>query len=177
MSEKRALVVKRQKAKEREEKKRAKAVKEADKAKAKERSKKSSKAEQQISQLLLKGDFLQIFPNARRYSTILTKKFVNRPTWRRPDPQEIKSIIPGVVISFEVKEGDRVTAGTHLMTFEAMKMHNLVIAPFDGTVEKLFVKEGEKVPKGVVMMFLKADTEPEPIVSDESTSSDLGLIV
>jgi biotin carboxyl carrier protein len=95
--------------------------------------------------------------------------------WKRPDPQEVKSIIPGVVTSLEIKEGDHVVKGSHIMTFEAMKMQNLVLAPFDGTIEKIFVKEGEKVPKGGIMLFLKSDNEFE-IIMDRATSTDLGLI-
>lgn len=120
----------------------------------------------------IKYDILQIFPEARKYKTTYTKKFVNRKAWKRPDPQEIKSIIPGVVISLEVKEGDHVTKGAHLMTFEAMKMMNLVLAPFDGTIKKILVKEGAKVPKGVVMIYLESDHDFAENEQD-TTSSDL----
>ncbi len=105
----------------------------------------------------IKYDILQIFPDARKYKTTFNKKFINRKVWKKPDPKEIKSIIPGVVISLEVKEGDHVTKGAHLMTFEAMKMMNLVLAPFDGTIKKILVNEGAKIPKGVVMIYIEPD--------------------
>ena len=184
ISEKRALVLKRQKAKEKElakkKKEQEKEAKRAAKAaeKAKKMHKKTNKVIKETAEPKSekqKFDEIQVFPNARHYKTNFTKKYLNRKVWQRPDPQEIKSIIPGVVTSLEIKEGDHVTKGSHIMTFEAMKMQNLVMAPFDGTVEKIFVKEGEKVPKGGVMLFLKSDTEFE-IIQDRATSTDLGLI-
>ncbi|PKO96753.1 MAG: hypothetical protein CVU12_04020 [Bacteroidetes bacterium HGW-Bacteroidetes-7] len=181
ISEKRALVLKRQKAKEKElakkKKEQEKEAKRAAKAAEKDKKlrKKTDKESADIKSDKQKAEFIQVFPNARKYRTNLTKKYLNRKVWQRPDPQEIKSIIPGVVTSLEIKEGDHVTKGSHIMTFEAMKMQNLVMAPFDGTVETIFVKEGEKVPKGGVMLFLKSDTEFE-IIQDRATSTDLGLI-
>ena len=174
ISEKRALVLKRQKAKEKElAKKKKEQEREAKKLKKTAEREKKLMEKEKIEKL--KYDVIQVFPNARMYKTTLTKKYIDRKVWQRPDPQEVKSIIPGVVTSLEIKEGDHVTKGSHIMTFEAMKMQNLVLAPFDGTIEKIFVKEGEKVPKGGIMLFLKSDKEFE-IIIDRATSTDLGLI-
>ena len=116
---------------------------------------------------------LQIFPNARNYKTNLTKKYRNRKQWKRPDPQEILSVIPGVVTSFSVEIGSHVNKGDEIMIYEAMKMQNIIRAPFDGTVEQIFVKTGEKVAKGVVMMYLKSDVE----FVYEDINDDLSAIV
>ena len=116
---------------------------------------------------------LQIFPNARNYKTNLTKKYRNRKEWKRPDPQEILSVIPGVVTSFSVELGSHVNKGDEIMIYEAMKMQNIIRAPFDGTVEQIFVKTGEKVAKGVVMMYLKSDVE----FVYEDINDDLSAIV
>ena len=88
--------------------------------------------------------------------------------WKKPDLQEIKSVIPGVVTSFTVKEGDHVQKGEELMIYEAMKMQNIILAPFDGTVEKILVKEREKLAKGVIMIYLTSDAKFE---TDEDTTS------
>lgn len=173
LSEKRALVVKRQKAKAKEEAK--KLQKTTVKVKKEKVVKKVADISADSKHDKQKYDVIQVFPDSRKYKTTLTKKYNERKMWQRPDPQEIKSIIPGVVTSLGVKEGDHVLKGDHLMDFEAMKMQNLITAPFDGTVEKIFVKEGEKVPKGVIMFYLKSDAEFE-IYEDNSTSNDLGLI-
>ena len=116
---------------------------------------------------------LQIFPNARNYKTNLTKKYRNRKQWKRPDPQEILSVIPGVVTSFYVEIGSHINKGEEIMIYEAMKMQNIIRAPFDGTVEQIFVKTGEKVAKGVVMMYLKSDVE----FVYEDINDDLSAIV
>lgn len=138
----------------------------------------------------LPTEVLQVFPNARIYETNLTKKFKERKTWKSLDIQEIKSIIPGVVVSVNVVEGDYVTKGVQIMTFEAMKMHNIVLSPLDGTVKKIYVKEGQKVPKGDTMIFIKASekfietqmnlVEESNYVGDSEdkiSDDDLGLIV
>ncbi len=117
---------------------------------------------------------LQIFPGARIYKTNLTKKVRNRKIWKKPDLQEIYSIIPGTVTEIMVKVGDHVVKGDKIMVYEAMKMQNIIRAPFDGTVEKIFVNEGEKLAKGTLMIYLKADVDF--LTSDESISNALDLI-
>ncbi|MDP3435874.1 MAG: acetyl-CoA carboxylase biotin carboxyl carrier protein subunit [Bacteroidales bacterium] len=184
MSEKRDLVKKRLKAKKKElEKKRkedekvAKKLKKEEEKMNKKLSKDLKKASKEASEPTekIKYDIIQVFPDARKYKTTYTKKYINRVPWKRPDLQQIKSIIPGVVTSLEVKTGDHVKKGDHIMTFEAMKMLNLVLAPFDGVVETILVKEGEKVPKGGVMIYLKSDHE-FATTEDAVISNDLGLI-
>ncbi|MCK9627236.1 MAG: acetyl-CoA carboxylase biotin carboxyl carrier protein subunit [Bacteroidales bacterium] len=97
------------------------------------------------------------------YETLLTKKVKERKAWKRPDDQEIRSIIPGTVSVLKVKEGDKVGKGEELMEYEAMKMQNVIKAPFDGTVEKIYVKEGEKLAKGEPMIFLRSSANvPDP---------------
>ena len=40
------------------------------------------------------------------------------------------------------------------MIYEAMKMHNIVVAPVDGTVRSINVKPGDKLPKNYVLLEL-----------------------
>jgi hypothetical protein len=47
-----------------------------------------------------------------------------------------------------VEIGSHINKGEEIMIYEAMKMQNIIRAPFDGTVEQIFVKTGEKVAKG-----------------------------
>ena len=119
-------------------------------------------------------EILQIFPDARKYKTTYTTKYRNRKAWKKPDLQEIKSVIPGVVTSFTVKEGDHVQKGEELMIYEAMKMQNIILAPFDGTVEKILVKEKEKLAKGVIMIYLKSDAIFE--TDEDAISTFPGLV-
>jgi len=57
----------------------------------------------------------------------------------------IKSPLPGTILSVAVKEGDTVTIGQLLLTMEAMKMENNVLAEKDGVVSSIKVKAGDTV--------------------------------
>lgn len=86
------------------------------------------------------------------YITRLTNKFRNRPLWIKPDKKKIKAIIPGNIQKIMAREGDEVSAGTPLLILEAMKMRNEVLSPIDGVVKKIFVSEGEMVPKSHLLI-------------------------
>ena len=155
-----------------------KAKKHEEKAKRQEEKKARRLKEKLISHTDISGneknfEILQIFPDARKYKTTYTTKYRNRKVWKKPDLQEIKSVIPGVVTSFTVKEGDHVQKGEELMIYEAMKMQNIILAPFNGTVEKILVKEREKLAKGVIMIYLISDDKFETDEDVISTSPDL----
>jgi len=88
------------------------------------------------------------------YTTRLTEKFRQRKYWERPDEKRIESFIPGTVQSIMVKEGQEVQAGTPLLILEAMKMRNEVLAPLGGVIRKIYVSEGEMVPKSHLLLEL-----------------------
>lgn len=81
------------------------------------------------------------------YTTRLTDKFRNRAPWIRPNEKLVTAIIPGTIQKLMVEEGDAVEAGTPLLILEAMKMWNEISAPLDAVVKKIYVSEGEMVPK------------------------------
>jgi biotin carboxyl carrier protein len=60
---------------------------------------------------------------------------------------ELTAPMPGQVRAVNVSEGEKVTKGQTLMILEAMKMEIRIQAPGDGTVKKLFVKQGETVER------------------------------
>ncbi|MBB4523672.1 UNVERIFIED_ORG: 3-methylcrotonyl-CoA carboxylase alpha subunit [Rhizobium sophorae] len=64
----------------------------------------------------------------------------------------ILSPMPGLVISVDVAEGDRVAKGDRLLTVEAMKMEHSLRAPFDGIVEKLQVSSGIRVSENQLVV-------------------------
>ena len=64
----------------------------------------------------------------------------------------IKSPLPGNVSKIMVKEGQSVKAGDVLMTLEAMKMENEIMAPGAGTVKKIYVAEGKAVQQGEALI-------------------------
>ena len=92
---------------------------------------------------------------ARKYKTLLTKKYMGRKFWVNPSPYEIQSYIPGTIISINVKEGKVVEEGTQLLILEAMKMQNKVEMPFTARIKKIHVKLGERIPKDFIMVELE----------------------
>jgi acetyl-CoA/propionyl-CoA carboxylase biotin carboxyl carrier protein len=52
---------------------------------------------------------------------------------RAVDP-DVRSPMPGIVVSTDVATGDSVVAGQTLLVIEAMKMEHRVVAPSDGIV-------------------------------------------
>ncbi|MDN3444564.1 biotin carboxylase N-terminal domain-containing protein [Microbacterium sp. APC 3901] len=57
---------------------------------------------------------------------------------------DARAPMPGSVVAVHVRDGDQVTAGTPLVSIEAMKMEHPVLAPHDGTV-RLTVAVGDQV--------------------------------
>ena len=100
-------------------------------------------------------DKIQIHECGRVYKTRYTRKFVERKKWEAPDPSQVRSIIPGSVTEVLVKPGDKVKKGSRLMIYEAMKMKNVIVSPFDAVVESVEVKAGDKLPKGALLAILK----------------------
>jgi biotin carboxyl carrier protein len=53
------------------------------------------------------------------------------------------------------KKGDEVKEGDIIMYLEAMKMKNIIKAPFDGVIKKIYVEEGKIVAKNELLVELK----------------------
>ncbi|MGR4869013.1 biotin carboxylase N-terminal domain-containing protein [Variovorax sp. LARHSF232] len=64
--------------------------------------------------------------------------------------------MPGKVVSFAVKAGDKVSRGQALAVMEAMKMEHTIAAPADGTVEELLYVPGDQVAEGAELLRLAA---------------------
>jgi 3-methylcrotonyl-CoA carboxylase alpha subunit len=56
--------------------------------------------------------------------------------------------MPGKVVSFAVKAGDKVSKGQPLAVMEAMKMEHTIAAPADGVVQELLYAPGDQVSEG-----------------------------
>jgi len=66
----------------------------------------------------------------------------------------LKSPMPGKVIKVLSEVGAEVKKGDVLLIVEAMKMENNLLAPRDGIVEEINVKEGEMVDGSKVLLSL-----------------------
>ena len=60
--------------------------------------------------------------------------------------------MPGKVLEVKVAAGDEVAAGDALLVLEAMKMENVLRAPRDGKIERVYAPVGEAVEKGAVLV-------------------------
>lgn len=106
-----------------------------------------------------KPEYVDFAVTARKYKTLLTKKYQNRKVWVDPNPYEIQSFIPGTVLKISVKEGDVVEEGAPLLILEAMKMQNRIEMPFTARIKKINVEVGNRIPKETLMIELEPVNE------------------
>ena len=66
--------------------------------------------------------------------------------------------MPGKVVSFAVKAGDKVTKGQALAVMDAMKMEHTIAAPADGTVAELLFSPGDQVTDGAELLRMEVAT-------------------
>jgi biotin carboxyl carrier protein len=64
----------------------------------------------------------------------------------------LRSPLPGLIIELKVRQGEAVQAGQPVVIMEAMKMENVIPAPHNGTVKKIFVAAGDSVGEGEVLV-------------------------
>ncbi|HNU97455.1 MAG TPA: pyruvate carboxylase subunit B [Candidatus Syntrophosphaera thermopropionivorans] len=65
--------------------------------------------------------------------------------------------MPGMLVRYEKKVGDKVKVGETLLVLEAMKMYNNIPSPVEGTVVSTPLNAGDSVGKGDVMIVVKPD--------------------
>ncbi len=62
--------------------------------------------------------------------------------------------MPGMIVSYAKKVGDKVSKGEAVVVLEAMKMENALVAPCDGTVSGIKFGSGDSVAKGAVLCVI-----------------------
>jgi len=70
------------------------------------------------------------------------------------DTGRLTAPMPGKVVSFTVKAGDKVSKGQALAVMEAMKMEHTIAAPADGVVAELMYGPGDQVAEGAELLKL-----------------------
>lgn len=100
-------------------------------------------------------EYVDFIVTARKYKTLLTKKFVERTVWQKPLDGDVFSHLPGTIISVEAKVGDTVKAGDLILMLEAMKMLNRVVSPVSGVITEINVTKGDKIGKNHLMVKIE----------------------
>ncbi len=67
----------------------------------------------------------------------------------------VRAPLPGIVIKYEKKVGDRVKVGDTLAVVEAMKMNNNIDSPCDGEITQIPFKAGSNLAKGDILCIIK----------------------
>jgi len=91
-------------------------------------------------------------PNARQMGIAIKKKeeiTVGDKTGNLVAP------IPGMIIEYKKKVGDKVKVGDTIVVLEAMKMFNNLDAPCDGVIKNIDHKAGDSVSKGSILCYIK----------------------
>ncbi len=89
------------------------------------------------------------------FYTTLNKMYRERKPWQPVDEKLIVSFMPGTLVEFNVKAGEKVKEGQQLALFKAMKMNNKILAPMDGKIKALCVAVGETVAKNVTLIEME----------------------
>ena len=66
----------------------------------------------------------------------------------------IPAPMPGIIIEYKVKEGDKVKSGDVVVILEAMKMQNALNSPVDGTVKSINFKIADSVKKEDILAVI-----------------------
>jgi biotin carboxyl carrier protein len=86
------------------------------------------------------------------FKTTFTKKFQTRKPYAVPDPKMVFAFIPGTIVKIFVKEKHKVKKGEPLLTFQAMKMNNILSSPLNGHIKKINVKAGETFTRSQILV-------------------------
>jgi len=72
------------------------------------------------------------------------------------DTGRLTAPMPGKIVSFAVKAGDKVRKGQALAVMEAMKMEHSIAAPADGVVAELMYAPGDQVAEGAELLKINS---------------------
>jgi pyruvate carboxylase subunit B len=65
--------------------------------------------------------------------------------------------MPGMIVDYNKKVGDKVNAGDTILVIEAMKMNNNIDAPCNGVIKEIPHSAGDSVVKGAVLAVITKD--------------------
>ncbi len=77
---------------------------------------------------------------------------------QRAHASEVRSPMPGKVVEVRFGAGAPVEKGQCVVVVEAMKMQNELVAPCDGAIRRVHVREGQAVERGTLLVELEASS-------------------
>ena len=92
-------------------------------------------------------------PNARGVNVSFQKK--EKKSAETDESGNLRAPIPGMILEYKKKVGDKVEAGETVVVLEAMKMFNNLAAPCDGEIKDIDFKAGESVVKGDILCYIE----------------------
>ncbi len=102
-----------------------------------------------------KKEFINLMVDDVTYKTLPNKMHTLRKPYKPINPKIIRSFMPGNIQKVFIKNGQKVKEGAELCILEAMKMKNVIIAPAEGIIKKINIREGDIVPKNHPLVELK----------------------
>lgn len=100
-------------------------------------------------------DMISLVVDDVTYTTLSNKMHSQRKPHVPVNPKIVRSFMPGNIQKVFVRKGQEVKEGDQLCILEAMKMKNVLIAPVDGSIKKVNIKEGDIVAKNHPLVELK----------------------
>lgn len=102
-----------------------------------------------------KEKFFPLIVDDVTYKTKLNKMHESRTPYKPNNPNHLKAFMPGNIPEVFVKENDTIREGDKILILEAMKMKNMILAPFDAKVLRINVNKGDRVRKNFVLIELE----------------------
>ena len=112
-------------------------------------------ARRQIVSVYRKGDIAHVF-SAQGATQIIAIDALAHAGDAQVEGGRLTAPMPGKVVSFAVKAGDKVVKGQALAVMDAMKMEHTIAAPMDGVVAELLYAPGDQVAEGAELLKLVA---------------------
>ena len=111
-------------------------------------------SEQRITAKTYKnGDAIVVF-TAKGATQIIAIDLLQHAGETHEEGGRLTAPMPGKVVSFSVKVGDRVVKGQALAVMDAMKMEHTIASPTDGVVQELLYQPGDQVVEGAELLKL-----------------------
>jgi 3-methylcrotonyl-CoA carboxylase alpha subunit len=105
------------------------------------------------NKIYVNNDVVGVF-NANGATQIIAIDLLKHASDVHEEGGRLTAPMPGKLISFSVKAGDKVAKGQALAVMDAMKMEHTISSPVDGMVQELLYLPGDQVVEGAELLKL-----------------------